>query len=496
MASSKYKSKNAPKPRSAKPSKARRPAKTAPPPLMPLRTTFGPAQLLRRFHKLLPAALLMDWLALDSKSFYQRAFTPLISLWYILFQRLDPNHCLSRVVQDAHYGGADRLSPKGKRLSAQLTSMATTSYSEARQRYPLAILRQCLWHIARSVVDAFEIKSWLGHKSALLDGSTLRLRPLGDIAKEFTPHRPGNCKKEPYWCVSRVIGMFCLATGAVLDTAMGPLTTSEQALFSQLLMQNPCWTDWVLVADRNFGVYSVARAVQHAKAHLVSRMTRSRARKMARLAGVPLIPGVDVRVSWKPSKHDRCPEGLERQPVEGRLVIVRVQRAGRWVTLFLFTTLIDNNKYTPEALAQLYGQRWQVELYFRYVKTQMELGFLECCSAEMARKEWLAGMAAYNLIRFTMASAAALAGISVHVLSFSRTREMLLAWLQRLSYFHPTLRSWKNLLAQITKARLPKRKKPRPSEPRAIRPFTINFPKLQGSRATARKNLASACAKS
>jgi len=63
---------------------------------------------------------------------------------------------------------------------------------------------------------------------ALLDGSTLRLRPWGDIPKAFPPHRPGNCKKPPYWCVARVVGLFALATGALLDTAMGPLQASEQ----------------------------------------------------------------------------------------------------------------------------------------------------------------------------------------------------------------------------------------------------------------------------
>ena len=462
----------------------------------PLPTRFASAQLLRRFHKLLPAALLMGWLALAPKGFYLRAFTPQITLWYLLWQRLSPNHRLSHVVQDARDGGADRLSPKGKRLSAQLTSEATTSFSDARQGLPLDILYRCLKHIAQCVGASFQTALWHGHKVALTDGSTLRLRPLGNLPDQFPPHRPGNCKKTPYWCVSRVVGMFCLATGVVLDTALGALTTSEQALFSQLLLQDAAWADWVFVADRNFGVYSVARSARQARAHLVSRMTQARAAKMARLAGVSLVPGLDVRVTWHPGKHDRCPTNLERKPVAGRLVVLRVRRAGRAVTLSLFTTLLDAKKYTPHALAELYGQRWKVELYFRYVKTQMDLGFLECRAAQMARKEWLAGLAAYNLIRYTMAAAAAVAKISVHILSFSRARELLLGWFQRASFRRVTQRSWKRLLTRVAQAQLPKRKKPRPSEPRAIRPFAKDFPKLEGSRADARKNLALVCAKS
>ena len=60
------------------------------------------------------------------------AFTPLITLWYLIFQRLSPNHHLSQVVEDALEGGADRLSPHGKPLSQRLRSEATTSFSDAR----------------------------------------------------------------------------------------------------------------------------------------------------------------------------------------------------------------------------------------------------------------------------------------------------------------------------------------------------------------------------
>ena len=91
---------------------------------------------------------------------------------------------------------------------------------------------------------------------------------------------------------------------------------------------------------------------------------------------------------------------------------------------------------------------------------------------------------------WTMAAAAALAGVRLSLLSFSRARELLLGWCRR-SAPHPYhLPSWERLLARLAKARLPKRRKRRPSEPRAIRPFQKDFPKLQGSRTAARTLLA------
>jgi hypothetical protein len=246
-----------------------------------------------------------------------------------------------------------------------------------------------------------------------------------------------------------------------------------------------------LVGDRNFGVYSVARAAVAAHAQVLFRLTLSRAAKLARSAGLKLVPGLDAPVSWSPSRHDQCPEHLTRIPVQGRLVVVRVQRPGfRPLTLCLFTTLLDKVKCPAQELANLYAQRWNIELCFRYIKAQMELGFLECHSAEMARKEWLAGLIAYNLIRWTMAAAAALAQVPVKLLSFSRVRELLLGWCVRSSVRGCTLESWERLLSRIAKARLPKRRKRRPSEPRAIRAFQKDVAKLEGSRAAAREKLA------
>lgn len=469
--------------------------KTKPQPSALLRTQFSARQLLRHFHKLLPVGLIAEWLARADQDFYERAFTPLITLWYLVFQRLSPNHHLSQVQEDALEGGADRLSPPGKRLSQQLRSEATTSFSDARQRLPLELCLRALWHIAQQAHKAFQVPEKFGLKLGLLDGTTFRLRPLGDIPEHFPAHRPGNCKKPPYWCLARVVGVVCWATGVVVHSTLAGLKTSEQALSAQLLSQRS-WQGWLLAADRNFGVYYVARAILAAQAQGLLRLTEARARKLARLAGLKLKAGLDAPIDWAPTCHDQCPAGLSRTPVAGRLIAIRVSPQGfRSFTVYLFTTLSDRLQYPASELVQIYGLRWNVEVSFRYIKDQMDLGFLECHSANMARKEWLAGLVAYNLIRWTMAAAAALAKVPVQWLSFSRTRQLLLGWLARNRLYH-NAGSWKRLLRRIAKARQPKRRKMRPPEPRAIRHFAKDTPRLEGPRAAARHQLAKTNAKS
>jgi len=443
------------------------------------------AALLDQFQALFPPEALALWLG--QQVLYRRAFSPLIILWYLVFQFLSGDPTLAAVVEDALDGGADRLSPPGKPLSQTLRSEATTSWAEARQRFPEAAVVKALQTSGHTIRATVHNRQWHGLDPALLDGTTYRLRPWGDIPQVFPPHRSGH-NAHPYWCLARAVVAFCLATGVVLDCAIGPTKRSEQALVLEMLMQS-LWANTLFIADRNFGVYSVVRAAVTAQAQVLFRLTAVRAQKLAKEAQVKLRPGLDQRIQWKPSRHDQCPQPLPKEPVSGRLIARRVTPRGfRSFILYLFTTLGDP-LITVEELAQCYGQRWQVELDLRYVKTQLHLHFLECKSAAMARKLWLAGLMAYNLVRAVMSAAAAWTHQSVFRLSFSRSLKALRKWLPKLGT-KVALKAWKRLIQRVARFTLPKRTKARPPEPRAIRYFKRDFPKLCGDRAQARKKLA------
>lgn len=427
------------------------------------------------------------WLQDDSVHFYDRLFTPLITLWYLLSQRLGQTHTLSQVLADARFGGADALCPPGKRLSRQLKSLSTAAWSKARQRLPLTVLQRALAHSAKEIGSWATNTCWQGWQVLLLDGSTVRLRSVGDIPKHFPPHR--NSHGVSYWCLMRVVVGFCLNTGLAVATSMSACAVGEQTLSLQLLAQLGPKT--LIVADRNFGIFFLAQAVVDASAQLLVRLTESRARKMAREQGLPWRRSLDRPFQWSPSSKDRANPDSPHQTLEGRLLFVRITRRGfRSQTLFLFTTLTDTELYSAQALLDLYGRRWQVELNLRFVKAQMELGVLECKSAAMAQKEWVAGLLAYNLIRSLMVATAAQAEISVWKLSFSRTRELLNQWIKtQAASRRDAAKHWESLLQLIGQCRQPTRRRPRPSEPRAKRFFKQDFVTLRGTRALARKKL-------
>jgi putative transposase len=419
-------------------------------------------------------------------SFYDRIFTPSVTLWYMIFQRLSFDHSLQAAVTDLHSGGADRLTPRHQKpLSQRIKSMATTAFSKARRRLPLALFHSVLAAQAHDIWKQARDGQWLGLRVLLLDGSQISLRPYPDTIDRFTSS--ANQHGKAYWVLMRVVVIFCLQTGVVISSAVGATTLSEQALACRQILQN--MAGCLYLGDRNFGIFRVVQCVLAAKAHCLFRLTEPRAGKLAG-AKHRLRRCGDYVISWIPSEHDLRSPDCSNHALHGRLIVAQYKRPGfrtRWI--YLFTTLMNAQLYSTQQLLDLYATRWQIELDLRYLKTQMNLDQLECKSADMAEKEWLAGLMAYNLVRALMLNAALSKGLQPNLLSFSATRRLLVRWLLRVETWANLSKSCEKLLKLVAQARQPSRSKPRPPEPRAKRHKGETFPPLRGSRASARKKL-------
>jgi hypothetical protein len=418
---------------------------------------------------------------------YQRVWTPLITLWYLIWQRLQPRHTLEAVVADARCGGADGLALKGSPLSRRIQSRATTAFSDARQRLPLD------WVYASFLKLAQQLRTGGGPAEPamtveLLDGSTVRFRPHADIAQAFPPHRTRAQKS--YWCLGRVLVSFCARSGVATRALIASLHQSEQALAVKLMLES--LRNVLYIGDRNFGVWRVARAARQSGGHILVRLTKVRAR---RLWGKKHLPAfLDLPCQWIPSAHDQVDPGLTRESVAGRLIVMQVSRSGcRPQTLYLFTTLTDSHAFSAPCLLEMYGWRWQAELNFRTLKVSLEMDQSQAKSAAMVRKEFYAGLMAYNLVRGLMTAAAVQADCSPFRLSFAKVRLLLaavIAELWRDARSKPDCQQrlrW--LLHEAAAARLPRRSQPRQSEPRAQYYTPQVFPKMRGSRAKMRQAL-------
>ncbi len=131
----------------------------------------------------------------------------------------------------------------------------------------------------------------------------------------------------------------------------------------------------------------------------------------------------DLRRGKRLGKNDRLivwrkPQNCERRYLPLRLwkclgpeLSVRIlrytlrRRGFRTRSVTLVTTLLDPERYPAEQLALLYARRWQIELWFRDIKTSMGMEVLRCQSPKMIHKELEMFFIAYNLIRCLMIQA-------------------------------------------------------------------------------------------
>jgi hypothetical protein len=231
--------------------------------------------------------------------------------------------------------------------------------------------------------------------------------------------------------IARVVALLSLASGAVLDLAMGRYAgknTGETALFRQLWRS--LFPGDVVVGDRYFASYwdlallAMGGVDSVYRQHHLRLSERLRVRRLGpgdwllRLPKPQRPPWID-RASYR-----RIPRELLVREVRFR---VRV-RGWRVRQLTLVTTLCDAERYRVEELARVYHGRWQAEVDLRSIKITMQMDVLRCKTPEMVRKEVWMHLLAYNLIRVAMADAAERAGMQPREVSFKGALQTLTAY--------------------------------------------------------------------
>lgn len=415
---------------------------------------------------------------------YRRLFTPIIILWCMIFQRLNHDRTCDAVVDKLHAGGFDHIDvdQRKAKLSERCDSESTAGYCKARKRASLTLFRQALQRtLDYSQGIAVKTLEWLDRKTYLLDGSTLQVRPTPEVVRQYGQHK--TVKDISYWVVLRIVGLFCLQNGIVARIEESPLSISEQTLAERCL--SALSPGEICIGDRGFGMFRILQAICFYQGEALLRLTRMRAQSLFKRQ---FYPGNDLHVVWSHSKKDTLNPGMPTDPIPGRLIYVRLERPGfRSQDLYLFTTLLDRDQFTRDRLIELYGLRWHVELDLRYVKSILDMHLLEGKSVDVVRKELLAGMIAYNLIRLFMMASAKENNTSVLSLSFSACRRRVFSLLFEqsidLSQFH-------KLLKQLAKCKLSNRSKPR-IEPRWVRPRDKSFPEFWVPRHEAKKRFVS-----
>ena len=151
--------------------------------------------------------------------------------------------------------------------------------------------------------------------------------------------------------------------------------------------------------------------------------------------------------------------------------------------LLLVTTLLDPEKYPAPEIAQLYLQRWNVELFFRDIKTLLKMEHLRCQSPAMVQKEFLMHLIGYNLIRAVMVETVRRHDVPLERLSFKGSVDSVRHYSNTIAQAKTKTRAAqlvKELLRVLASDLVPAR--PGRKEPRAVKRRPKPFPLLTAHR--------------
>ena len=361
------------------------------------------------FGSFLPAWLLAQ--ADDGPNSREHIYSLRRTFFGFLYQVLNPDCPCREVVR--------QIQSLFALLSRRRVSEDTGAYCVARGRLPFEILARLRCAVAAHASKAEEL--WNGFCVRVIDGTGIS---MPDTLRNQRAY-PQSAEQKPGcgFPFMKIVGIFSLSTGALLDYARGNKHQHELRLLHRLLdFFRP--GDLVL-ADRGFSCYTLLALLWRKKVPALLRLHHARSG--------------DLRRGKRLGKHDRLlvwrkPQNWERRylsqalwrclapELSVRILRYALRRPGfRTRSLTLVTTLLDPELYPAEQLALLYARRWQIELWFRDLKTSMGMEVLRCQSPKMVHKELEMFFIAYNLVRCLMLRAATDHQVDVQRLSFKGT---------------------------------------------------------------------------
>lgn len=336
------------------------------------------------FHQLINQLEIQSVLEQALPVYRERVFTPTFTLYLFSQQVMGLDKSCRGVLMQ---GLAESQIKRNRIFSTN-----TAAYCKARYRLPEALIAGLARASGKYLHESSQEEwKWKGRNIKLVDGTTVSMPDTRENQKSY----PQNSEQKPGlgFPIARIEAIICLASGALLDLSIGDYYSSEHSLLRKMLNQLSAGD--VLLGDRYYCSYFLIAFLQRLNIDVVFRIGGNRYydfRKGQRLGEGDHIVRWEKgqRPKWMDqAAYDELPETIYMREVKkGKTVVV--------------TSLLDHKSYTRKEINWLYGERWQVELDLRSIKSVMGMSILRCKTPEMIRKEIWAFALAYNLIRLIL----------------------------------------------------------------------------------------------
>jgi hypothetical protein len=298
---------------------------------------------------------------------------------------------------------------------------------------------------------------------------------------------PQQCGQQPGlgFPICRIVGITCLASGALLNAAIGRFNGKggdEQTLLRTI--QDSFQSDDIVLGDAFFATYFFIAAMQARGVDILMEQQGSRKRTTDFRCGQKLGKRDHLIVFNKPNIRPDWMSEAQYKAAPDSLTVREFKAGGK----IMVTTMTCPKSHPKEALKSLYQSRWHVELDIRHIKDTMGINVLSCKTPDMAIKEIWVCLLAYNLIRVMMAQSALLADIRPRRISFKHCLQLWMNCMHHLQGLNDEmLESLFQMMAQQRVGNRPGRVEPRAVKRRPKAYSLLTKPRNE-ARAEVKKN--------
>jgi len=374
----------------------------------------------------------------------RRIYSKVNTFWAFLSQVLDADGGCKEVVR--------KLQAVAALKSGTLPSSSTAAYCKARQKLDQTTLESILKHTAQGIQSVANPEIMNGRRVIVVDGTGVSM-PDTDENQEKWPqqkHQKPGCG----FPQAAICACFNLHDGTLLSHEIGNKKSHE------LPMLRKQWGIFkpgdIFLGDKGFCSYFDQFSLKDRGVDSV--ITLARRKPVTAAESVKVLGEDDLLIQWKKPVRRNKLSSYSQADWEGmpetlllRQIKVTVKQPGFRVTSFhIITTLLDAEVYPAKEIADLYFQRWDVELFFRDIKTTMGMDILRCKTPEMVRKEILMYLIAYNCIRHLMIEAAEAKGVTLRRISFKGSVQALRQWEPHLNHGKMSRNDCIRLLRRLT----------------------------------------------
>lgn len=352
----------------------------------------------------------------------RRLFTKENTFWAFLGQIFDSDGGCSEVVR--------KLQGYATMRGLKLPSSSTSSYCAARRKLDEATLSEIFQYTTQWSNNTPALSGMLNERRVIVvDGTGVSM-----------PDTPANQVQWPQWSgqktgcgfpSGRICALFSLDTGSLLSYSMGNKKNHELPLFRKN------WSTFrkedIFLGDKGFCSYFDIGKLKDREVDSI--VTLARRKPVSKKQCLKVLGDDDLLIEWpKPPYNKNLSysrevwESLPPKLVMRQIKVIVTQPGFRCKQFYIVTTLLDPEKYPRHEITAAYFKRWQVELFFRDIKTTMGFEILRCRSPFMVRKEIFMYFIAYNCLRRLILESAGDAEMAAKTISFKGCLQAVRTW--------------------------------------------------------------------